>query len=125
MSTAHQVETYKFKIDEARTPAWFTSEMQESVQDRMSKYIASIIVSGEVSILMGGQFIIAPGAKVSNVKQALIMAVCDNATVSDVCGNATVSGVRGNATVSGVWDNATVSDVCDNAKIVDDKRVKK
>src|ERR1035437_1181456 len=46
LSTADKVETYKFKIDEDRKPAWFDDEMQEKVTAKMSSYIKSIIVTG-------------------------------------------------------------------------------
>ena len=93
MDTAHQVETYKLKIDESRTPDWFTDEIKDDVTLKLTSYIKSIIVDSEMELLIGGQFIIAPGAKVECAHGMVINAICGG-TVSEICGG-TVSEICG------------------------------
>jgi hypothetical protein len=100
MERAHLVDTYKLRIDEERTPEWFDSEMKEAVADKLRSYIKSIIIDGDVQLLIGGQFIIAPGAKVESAHSMVINAICGG-TVSEICGG----------TVSAIW-GGTVSEIC-------------
>ena len=76
MSEAYRPETYTLRIDEERTPQWFDAEMKEKVADKMRAYIKSIIVLGDVQLLVGGQFIIAPNAKVECAHSMVINAMC-------------------------------------------------
>ena len=108
MKNAYLPEKYKLTIDEARTPDWFDTDMKEKVADKMRDYIKSIIVSGDVELLIGGQFIIAPGAKVESAKAMVINAICGG-TVSEIRGG-TVSAICG-GTVSEIW-GGTVSAIC-------------
>ena len=108
MDTAHLIEGYKLKIDEARTPAWFSDDMKEDVADKMRTYVKAMIVTGDVQLLIGGQFIIAPGAKVEYAKAMVINAICGG-TVSEIRGG-TVSEIWG-GTVSAIW-GGTVSAIC-------------
>ena len=93
MDESYKPETYTLTIDEARCPEWFDEEMKSAVSEKMRSYIKSIIVSGDVQLLIGGQFIIAPGAKVECAKSMVINAICGG-TVSAICGG-TVSEIRG------------------------------
>jgi len=74
LDTAYLVETYKLKIDEERTPAWFDVDMKDAVTNKMTAYIKSIIVSGDVQLLIGGQFIVAPSAKIECAHTMIIIA---------------------------------------------------
>ncbi len=100
IAEAYKPETYTLRIDEYRSPDWFDAEMQEKVADKMRAYITKIIVTGDVCLLIGGQFIIAPGAKVESAKAMVINAICGG-TVSEICGG----------TVSEIW-GGTVSAIC-------------
>ena len=64
MAEAYKPETYSLSIDEQQTPDWFDDKMKSTVAEKMRDYIKSIIVSGDVCLLIGGQFIVAPGAKI-------------------------------------------------------------
>jgi hypothetical protein len=75
MDTAHVLDGYKLKIDEDRAPDWFTDEIKESVTDKLRAYIKTIIVTGDVALLVGGQFIIAPGARVESAHSMVINAI--------------------------------------------------
>ncbi len=107
MDQAHLIETYKLKLDEERRPEWYTDEIRDAVAEKMRAYIKSIIVDGDVQLLIGGQFIIAPGAKVECAHSMVINAICGG-TVSEICGG-TVSEIRG-GTVSAIW-GGTVSEI--------------
>jgi hypothetical protein len=93
LMTADKVETYKLKIDEERTPDWFDDEMKERVTAKVSAYIKTIIVTGDVQLLIGGQFIIAAGAKVECANNMVINALIGG-TVNDIRGG-TVNYIRG------------------------------
>ncbi len=115
MADAHLIEKYKLKIDEERTPEWFDDEIREKVTSKMTAYVKSIIVTGDVQLLIGGQFIIAPGAKVECAKAMVISAICGG-TVSEIRGGTvsaiwggTVSAIRG-GTVSAI-QGGTVSEI--------------
>jgi hypothetical protein len=132
MDKAHLVETYKLHIDEERTPEWFDQEMKNGVTEKLTAYIKSIIITGDVALLIGGQFIIAPGAKIESAHSMVINAICGGTvsaiwggTVSAICGG-TVSEIRGGTvsaicggTVSAIWGGTvsaiwggTVSAIC-------------
>src|ERR1041385_7904542 len=68
MDKAYLPETYSLLIDEERAPEWFDAEMQEKVSERLRTYIKSIVVDGDVCLLIGGQFVVAPGARVECAK---------------------------------------------------------
>ena len=107
MSTAHLVDGYKLRIDEERTPDWFDDEMKERVTEKLRDYVKRMIVTGNVELLIGGQFIIAPRAKVACAHGMVINAICGG-TVSEICGG-TVSKICG-GTVSEIW-GGTVSEI--------------
>ena len=105
MDAAHLIDGYKLRIDEERTPEWFSDEMKELVANKLRAYVKSCIVDGAVELLIGGQFIIAPSAKVKCAKAMVINAICGG-TVSEIWGG-TVSAIWG-GTVSAIW-GGTVS----------------
>ena len=122
MDKAYLPETYKLRIDESRTPEWFTDEIREAVTGKMRAYINSIVVSGDVDLLIGGQFIIAPGAQVECAHGMVINAICGG-TVSAIWGG-TVSAIRG-GTVSAIWGtyDPQIGKISKNAVIGKDHRV--
>jgi len=75
METAHLVDGYKLKLDEERTPYWWTDEISDAVAAKMRDYVKRMIVTGDVALLIGGQFIIAPGAKVECAHSMVINAM--------------------------------------------------
>ena len=116
MDNAHLIETYSLRIDEDREPSWLTKEIKDAVTKEMTAYVKRMIVTGDVCLLIGGQFIIAPGARVECAHSMVINAICGG-TVSEICGGTvseirggTVSAIRG-GTVSEIW-GGTVSEIC-------------
>lgn len=100
MAEAYKLETYSLRIDEERTPEWFDDEMKAHVAGHMAEYINGIIVSGDVELLVGGQFIIAPGAKIACAHSMIINAMCGG-TLTAMRGG-TLTEMRG-GTVAEMW----------------------
>jgi hypothetical protein len=111
METAHLVDGYVLKIDEARTPEWFEEEMKIAVADKLRDYVKRMIVTGDVALLIGGQFIIAPNAKVERAKAMVINAVLSGGTVQHVESGGTVQRVLSGGTVQRVLSGGTVQRV--------------
>ena len=129
LENAYLPEKYKLKIDEERTPEWFDDEMKENVTAKMASYIKSIIVSGDVQLLIGGQFIIAPTAKIALANNMIINVMCGGTvnnihggTVNDICGG-TVNNIYGGTikTVKNIY-GLVIKTVSKSVKIIDDKR---
>ena len=124
LETAHNVETYKLRIDERIRPEWFDAEMEQNVTAKMSDYIRSIIVDSEVCLLIGGQFILAPGAKVGTAKTCIINAMLGSSTVKEMWDSSTVKEMLGSSTVNAMWDSSTVKET-GTGKVTTDHRSKK
>ena len=116
MEEAYKPETYTLSIDEYRCPDWFDDGMKEAVAGKMRDYIKSIIVSGDVSLLIGGQFIIAPGAKVGCAKSMVITAMCGG-TLTEMRG--------GTLTEIKKWFDGVIGKISPGAKVLSDERKKK
>ena len=113
MDTAHLLDGYKLKIDEERTPDWFTTEMQELAAEKMRNYIKSIIVEGDAQLLIGGQFIVAPGAKIESAKACVINALLGS--VNKVWGS--VNEVFQGGSVNAVFQGGSVNKVCQGGSV--------
>ncbi len=131
MDAAHLIDGYKLNIDEERTPEWFDAEMKEAVADRLRDYVKSIIIDGDVKLLIGGQFIVAPNAKIECAHSMVINAICGGTvsaicggTVSEICGG-TVSAICG-GTVSEIRENFSglLGPISKSANILSDNRPK-
>jgi hypothetical protein len=121
MDKAHMLDTYKLRIDEERRPEWFSEEMKENVAAKLCAYVKSIIVDGDVALLIGGQFIIAPGARVESAHSMVINAICGG-TVSEIRGG-TVSEIWG-GTVSAIWErfNGLIGPIGSGANVTDNRK---
>jgi len=118
---AYKVETYKLKIDEERKPDWLDGEMVESVTEKLTAYIRSIIVVEKCELLVGGQFIIGPGAEVMSAHSVVFNAICGG-TVNAIRGG-TVNDIWG-GTVNDIWGDyyPTIKNISKDATIVRDNR---
>ncbi len=136
LSTADQVETYALAIDEARTPEWLTNEGKDEIARRLKNYIATIIIEGEVDLLVGGQFILAPGARVKTAGEGCVInamlgdaqigamrgnsqigAMLDTSKIDTIWGNSQISDMRGNSKVGDIWGNSQIVEIRDNSQI--------
>ena len=82
--------------------------MKERVAEKMAAYIKSIIIHGDVELLIGGQFIIAPDAKIQSANCMVISAMCGG-TLNAMCGGTlnnmwggTLNDMRG-GTLNDMW----------------------
>ena len=122
---AAEVDEYVFKLDQERTPDWWTNEIREDVIERLKTYIRSIIVTGYVVLLIGGQFIVTGKARVETVKTCMIYALCDSAKIGLVCGSAKIGSVCDSANIDRVYDSAKIDLVYGSAKIGSDNMPQK
>jgi phage gp45-like len=76
--TLDQPETYKLKVDETSTPAWFDDAMRFDITERLREQVEKMIVRDSREILLGGCWILARGAKVASVKNGRVRAMFDS-----------------------------------------------
>jgi len=117
MATADKPETYALEIDEDRTPDWFSDEMRDAVAEKMRTYIRSIIITEPVDRLIGGQFILADGAKIKTAKNCLIESMLCNSTVNVMLANSTVNSMWGKSKVNSMRDNSMVNSMWANSTV--------
>ena len=117
MADADKPQRYRLKIEEERCPDWFDDEMKEFVSGRMRDYIKSIIITGDVFLLIGGQFILTGAAKAELAKNCMIYAVMGSATLGTVCDNATLGTIGDNATLGTVCGSVKLGTVCGSATL--------
>ena len=108
LKTAHLVKTYKLHIDEERTPEWFSKDIKDGVTEHMLNYIRSIIVYGDVELLIGGQFVLAPNAKVACAKTCVINAMLGSSKVDAMRDSSKVDAMRGSSKVGEMYDSSNV-----------------
>ena len=96
---AAEVDEYVFKLDQERSPDWWTDEIKADVIERLKTYIRSIIITKDVALLIGGQFIITGKARVETAKTCMIYALCGSAKIGSVCDSAKIGSVYGSAKI--------------------------
>jgi hypothetical protein len=132
MAEAYLVEKYKLNIDEHRTPEWFDDEMKERVTEEMTDYIKTIIVHGDVELLIGGQFIIAPDAKIQCAKAMVINAMCGGTltamrggTLTAMCGGTLTEMWGGTLTAIKKYFDGLIGKINSGATVIKDERKEK
>ena len=99
---------YKLNIDEHRCPDWFDDRLKKSVTERMKVIVSGLIISGDADILCGGVYILAKGAKVSCVKNALIIVMCESSNVGEMWES---------SNVGEMWESSNVGVMCESSKV--------
>ncbi len=117
METAHQVETYKLRIDEERTPEWFSDEIRELVTLKLAAYIKSIIVTGNVALLIGGQFILAGSAKIECAKACVITAMLESSNVGLMLESSNVGEMWESSNVGEMWESSKVGEMWESSNV--------
>ena len=97
--TMDQPDTYVLTIDEQRCPEWFDDDLKAKVSNRMRGWVKAMIVSGDVSMLCGGAYILAKGAKVECVKSALIHVMMPGSNVGVMWESSNVGSMRESSNV--------------------------
>lgn len=69
------VNKYKFRVDETRTPAWFDDEVLGMTIVKLRVLVKKCIIVDERPLLIGGTYLIGDKAKIAKVSSARIIAV--------------------------------------------------
>jgi hypothetical protein len=99
---------YQLHIDEERTPDWFDQQKQDACAEQMRGWIKAMIVEGEAEILCGGAYILAEGAKVNTVKNAIIHVMMPKSNVGVMWGSSNVGVMWGSSNVGVMWGSSKV-----------------
>jgi len=110
--TAHLVESYALRLDEERAPAWWTEETAEAVTEQMRAHVSRCIITDARPLLLGGKWIIGPGADVGRADFANIIALTGG-TLNEMTGG----------TLLEVFDTYSPT-ICAGAYITTDHRSK-
>ena len=107
-ATLDQPDTYKLRIDEQRCPDWFDDDLKAKVDDRMRGWVRAMVVTGEVPMLCGGVYVLAEGAKVVTVKNAIIHAMMPGSQVVLM---------RGSSQVGEMWESSRVGEMWESSRV--------
>ena len=142
LSQMDKPDTYKLKLDQERTPDWWTAKLAEKISDNMRGIVRRMIISGDATMLCGGAYILTSGAKISTIKHARLLVIMGSAKVDYISGSAQVTNIygsaqvdyisgsakvdyiSGSAKVGNISDSAKVDYISGSAKIINDKRAK-
>ena len=116
LDTAHQIETYRLRLDEERKPSWWSDEMATAVAQKMAVYIKSCIITGDAAILIGGQFILAGNARVECAQSCIITAMYGSSVVESMYGSSVVGSMSGSSVVESMSDSSVVESMYDSSK---------
>ena len=108
---------YKLTIDEERCPEWFDDKMKEKVTDRMKLIVSEIIISGDADILCGGVYILAKGAKISCLKNAMVLVMCESSKVGVMRENSKVGVMRESSKVGVMRESSNVGVMRESSKV--------
>ena len=112
--TPDKPDTYKLRVDETKTPAWFEEYREKSISYLRDK-IKSIIVTGERKILMGGCWILSE-AKVGRLLATRVIWM-KNSQVNEMRENSRVNVMRENSQVNVMWENSWVNVMRGNSQV--------
>ena len=114
---ADKVETYVLKLDQERAPDWWTDEIKAVVAARLTAYVKSIIITGDVALLIGGQFILAGKAKIEAAKNCLIYAMLASSQVGEMLESSKVGEMRASSKVGKMWASSQVGEMLESSKV--------
>ena len=117
LSTADKPETYRLLLDEERSPEWWNGEMADAVASKMRAYIKNIIISGDATFLIGGQFILGAGAKVECVKNAIINVMLGSSQVGEMWCGSQVGKMLDSSRVGVMWCSSQVSEMLGSSQV--------
>ena len=115
--TMDQPDTYVLTIDEQRCPEWFDDDLKAKVSNRMRGWVKAMIVSGDVSMLCGGAYILAKGAKVECVKSALIHVMMPGSNVGEMWESSNVGVMRESSKVGEMWGSSKVGVMWESSNV--------
>ena len=111
------ISKYKLVIDEHRCPEWFDEKLTQSVESRMKILVSGIIVTGEVDFLCGGVFILAKGARVKSVQDAIIIVMLDSSSVGEMRESSKVGRMRVSSSVGEMSGSSSVGEMLGSSSV--------
>ena len=91
------LDSYKFRLDEDRTPDWWTEEIQERTISRIRSRIRGMIVSKDQQVLGPGVWILSGNPTIGKLLDGCIIITAESATIQNA-GSATIRNA-GSATI--------------------------
>jgi len=91
------LDSYKFRLDEDRTPDWWTEEIQERTISRIRSRIRGMIVSKDQQVLGPGVWILSGNPTIGELLDRCIIITAESATIRNA-GSATIRNA-GSATI--------------------------
>ena len=91
------LDSYKFRLDEDRTPDWWTEEIQERTISRIRSRIRGMIVSKDQQVLGPGVWILSGNPTIGKLLDGCIIITAESATIQNA-GSATTRNA-GSATI--------------------------
>ena len=83
------LDSYKFRLDEDRTPDWWTEEIQERTISRIRSRIRGMIVSKDQQVLGPGVWILSGNPTIGKLLDGCIIITAESATIQNA-GSATI-----------------------------------
>ena len=77
-----KIETYKLRLDEHEAPGWWTPGFADQIAAKCRTICAANIVTDERVILLGGAWVLGPGAKIHAARGVRIIAAFAGADLS-------------------------------------------
>ena len=111
------LKKYELTIDEERCPEWFDDKMKKAVVARLSLVVKGMIIKGEADILCGGVFILAKGAKVSCIKNAVVLVMCESSKVGEMWESSKVGEMWGSSEVGEMRESSKVGEMRESSKV--------
>ena len=108
LETVADVETWKFRLDEERTPGWFTDEARGEAIKKLKGVIASHIITDSRDVLTDGPWVLAGDAKINTVLSARIALMWGSSNVGEMWGSSNVGEMWGSSNVGAMLESSNV-----------------
>jgi hypothetical protein len=111
------ISKFNLILDEQRAPSWWTPEKAKKVEAKMRAIVEAMIVSGDADLLCGDAFILAKGAKVATVKNAIIHVMMPGSNVGEMRESSKVGEMRESSKVGVMWESSKVGEMWGSSKV--------
>ena len=102
LATIVDVDTWKFRLDEERTPGWFDAEAKAAAIAKLKGVVSSHIVTDARDVLTDGPWVLADGANVNTILSGRIALMCASSNVGVM---------RGSSNVGEMWESSKVGEM--------------
>lgn len=116
---AHLVNSYHLDVASPDVPAWFSFQIQKSVEKEMRKYVQSCIINAPITMLAGGQFILAPSVHAGMALDCQVICMMQGSAIHKVGGSAVVKDMYARSRITYLAEFARVVLMADDAAISD------